>query len=154
MALVRWDPVRELDAATTDVSRIFESLLGDGQTRQRRWMPAMDLLERDDHFVVRADLPGMNEEDVNLEVEDGILTISGERSNEETTESEGYYRTERAYGTFQRSFSLPEGINPDQVSAEFDRGVLELRIPKPAERQPHRIEIGRKPAIEGEATER
>jgi HSP20 family protein len=154
MALVRWDPVRELDAATTDASRLFEALLGNGHTRPRRWMPAMDLVERDDHFLVRADLPGMNEEDVSLEVEDGILTISGERRSEESKEDEGYYRLERAAGRFQRSFSLPEGIDPEQVTAEFDRGVLEIRVPKPAERQPRRIEIGRKPALEGSATER
>jgi HSP20 family protein len=156
MALVRWDPGRELDSLQSDVNRLFDSFFGsrpgDGIRRQR-WVPAMDLVEEDDSLVLRADLPGMSEDDVNIEVKDGVLTVSGERKAEEKKQGEGYYRVERAFGSFSRSLSIPEGIDPEQVSAQFDNGVLEVRIPKPAERKPHRVQIG-KGTVEGEGTEK
>jgi HSP20 family protein len=108
----------------------------------RRWMPAMDLVETDEHFVLRADLPGLAEGDVNIEVEDRVLTISGERKAEHETTKEGYHRVERAFGSFSRSLTLPEGVDPDAVTANFDRGVLEIRIPKPEQRKPRKISIG------------
>ena len=113
----------------------------------------MDLLESGDHFVLRADLPGMGEDDVKIELEDSTLTISGERRIEREAENEGFYRAERATGAFSRSLTLPKGIDPEAVSARFDRGVLEVRIPKPAERKPRRISIGgtEPAAIEGNA---
>ncbi len=102
----------------------------------------MDLVELDDHFVLRADLPGMSEADIKLEVEDGVLVLSGERKDEHETKKEGFHRVERAFGTFSRSLTLPKGIDPEAVTASFDRGVLEVRIPKPEERKPRRISIG------------
>ena len=146
MAIVRWEPFRELASLQSEMNRLFNSAFdvptgGNGGT-DRRWMPAMDLLETDDQFVLRADLPGMSEDDVKIEVEDGTLTISGERKAEHETKQEGYYRVERAYGTFSRSLTLPRGVDPAAVTANFDRGVLEVRIPKPEERKPRRIEIG------------
>jgi HSP20 family protein len=114
---------------------------GNGNT-MRRWMPAMDLVETDEHFVLRADLPGLAEGDVNIEVEDSVLTISGERKAEHETTKEGYHRVERAFGSFSRSLTLPDGVNPDAVTANFDRGVLEIRIPKPEQRKPRKISIG------------
>jgi HSP20 family protein len=155
-ALVRWDPGRELDSLQSDVNRLFDSFFGTrpgNGIRSRRWVPAMDLVEEDEHLVLRADLPGMTEEDINIEVKDGVLTVSGERKAEEKKEGEGYYRVERSFGSFSRSLSVPEGIDPEQVSAEFDNGVLEVRIPKPEERKPHRVQIG-KGTVEGEATEK
>jgi HSP20 family protein len=107
----------------------------------RRWIPAMDLVETGDHFVLRADLPGLGEDDVKIEVEDGVLTISGERRSEHESKSEGYHRVERAFGAFSRSLTLPQGVDPERISAGFDRGVLEVRIPKPEQRKPRRIEI-------------
>jgi HSP20 family protein len=119
----------------------------------RRWMPAMDLLESGDDFVLKADLPGVSEEDVSIELEDSTLTISGERKAEHQAEGEGYYRVERSTGSFSRSLTLPKGVDPEAVSARFDRGVLEVRIPKPAERKPRRISIGgnEPAALEGSA---
>ena len=155
-AMVRWDPARELDSLQSDVSRVFDAFFGtragNGVAR-RRWVPAIDLVEEDEHLVLRADLPGLSEDDVNVEVKDGVLTVSGERRAEEKTEEKGYHRIERSYGSFSRSLSIPEGIDPEQVSAEFDNGVLEVRIPKPEERKPHRVQIG-KGTVEGEATEK
>jgi HSP20 family protein len=158
MTIVRWEPLRELGALQTEMNRLFNTVFdspgGNGGTL-RRWMPAMDLLETADHFVLRADLPGMSEEDVNIELEDSTLTISGERKTEHEESQEGYYRVERASGSFQRSLTLPKGVDPEAVTANFDRGVLEVRIPKPEERKPRKITIGggAQNTIEGKAAE-
>ena len=142
MALVRWDPGRELDSLQTDMNRLFDGFFQNRGNGHRRWIPAMDLVESDEHLVLRADLPGMSEDDVTIEIKDGVLTVSGERKAEHESENEGFYRVERAYGGFSRSLSLPQGINAAAVNASFDRGVLEVRIPKPEERKPTRVEIG------------
>ena len=101
-----------------------------------------------------SDGPGVSEEDVQIELEDSTLTISGERKSEHETKNEGFYRAERATGSFSRSLTLPKGVDPEAVTARFDRGVLEVRIPKPAERKPRRISIGgsEPAAIEGNAS--
>jgi HSP20 family protein len=111
-------------------------------TGPRRWVPAMDLVERDGQLVLRADLPGMDREDINVEVKDGVLTVSGERKYEHEDKREGFYRVERSFGRFSRSLRLPRGVDASAVSAEFDRGVLEVTVPKPAEPAATRIEIG------------
>ena len=152
MALVRWEPVRELHTIQQEMNRLFNTFFdapatsgGSGNgvgTGARRWMPAMDLVETDDHFVLRADLPGMQQTDVTIELEDNVLTVSGERKAEHESKQEGFYRVERASGAFQRSLTLPKGVDAEAVSARFDRGVLEVRIPKPEQRKPRRISIG------------
>ena len=146
MALVRWEPVRELTSLQSEMNRLFNTFFdtptpGNGGAG-RRWIPAMDLVETDEHFVLKADLPGLAEDDVNIEVEDNVLTVSGERKAEHETTKEGYHRVERAFGQFSRSLTLPEGIDAEAVSASFDRGVLEIRIPKPEARKPRKISIG------------
>ena len=105
-------------------------------------------------FVLRADLPGLSEQDVNIELEDNVLTISGERKAEHEERKEGYYRVERSSGSFRRSLTLPEGVDPEAVKATFDRGVLEVRVPKPEQRKPRKVAITRRrrleqPTIEG-----
>jgi HSP20 family protein len=156
MALVHWEPVREISSIQNEVNRLFNTFFDTpanvSGAGARRWIPAMDLTERDDEFVLRADLPGLDEGDVQLELDDNVLTVSGERRAEHEDEKEGYHRVERAYGSFSRSLTLPEGIDPDAVAADFDRGVLTVRIPKPEQRKPRRvaINVGREePAIEG-----
>jgi len=160
MALVRWEPVRGLTSIQNEMNRLFNTFFdtptpgsgGNGGSTLRRWIPAMDLVETDEHFVLKADLPGLTEADVNVEVEDNVLTISGERQAEHEDKREGYVRVERAFGTFRRSLTLPEGINPEAVQASFENGVLEVRIPKPEERKPRKvaIQVGERPAaIEG-----
>ena len=145
-----------------DLHRLFDTLFEDRSSAARqRWMPAMDLVEADDHFVLKADLPGMAEEDVSIEVRDNALTISGERKAEHEKRERGWYRVERSFGSFSRSLSLPDGIDPDAIAASFDRGVLSVTIPKPEQRKPRRIQIaggndngnGNGP-VEGTATER
>ena len=149
MALVRWDPVREIDSLQGEMNRLFSTFFDTPTTRgnggngtMRRWIPAMDLVETGEHFVLKADLPGMTENDVNIEIENNVLTISGERKTEHEEKHEGYYRLERATGAFARSLTLPEGIDAEAVSATFDNGVLEVRIPKPAQAQPRKVQIG------------
>jgi len=143
-----------------EVNRLFNTLVDLSDTGVQRWVPAMDLMEADDHFVLRADLPGLGEDDVSIEVQDNTLTIAGERKSEHEQRERGWYRLERSFGRFSRSLSLPEGVNADAISAEFDKGVLEVRIPKPEERKPRRVEIkahagnGDQPAVEGTASEK
>jgi HSP20 family protein len=161
MALIRWEPVRELNTLQNEMNRLFNSVfdtpLPNGSTGVRRWIPAMDLVETEDDFVLRADLPGLSEGDVNIELEDSVLTVSGERKSEHEERKEGYYRVERASGSFSRSLTLPEGVNADAIKASFEKGVLEIRIPKPEERKPRKVAIsvggGEPKTIEGSETD-
>lgn len=143
MTLVRWEPMT--------VNRLFTSLFdtptGSGATL-RRWVPAMDLGETDDAYVLRADLPGLDPDDVKIELHDRVLTVSGERREEREL---GYHRVERSYGAFRRSLTLPEGVDADAITASFDKGVLTVTVPKPEERKPRRVEIAveaPRPAVE------
>ena len=155
MAIVRWDPTREVDSLQSEVNRLFDTFFGGrpASGALRRWVPPMDLVETDDHLVLRADLPGLDVDDVNIEVKDGVLTVSGERKAEHEERADGFYRVERAFGGFSRSMSLPQDVDAERIDASFDKGVLEVRIPKPEERKPHRVEIGA-PAVEGTAQEK
>jgi HSP20 family protein len=160
MALVRWEPVRELHTMQQEMNRLFNTFFDAPGTAAggtvRRWVPAMDLVELDDHFVLRADLPGLGEGDVKIEVAGDVLTLSGERRFEHEDRKEGFYRLERSAGAFSRSLTLPEGVDAEAIEAAFDKGVLEVRIPKPEQRKPRRIEIAvgaGRPAIEGKAAE-
>jgi HSP20 family protein len=162
MALIRWEPVRELNTIQSEMNRLFNTFFetttpGNGGSTLRRWVPAMDLVETEGEFVLRADLPGLSQDDVKIELQDQVLTISGERKAEHEERKEGYYRVERSSGAFSRSLTLPEGVDPDSVKASFNKGVLEVRIPKPEEKKPRRVEIsvggGSEPtAIEGSET--
>jgi HSP20 family protein len=161
MALIRWEPARELQSIQQEMNRLFGTLFdapaspGNGAAL-RRWIPAMDLVEQDEHYVLRADLPGLSEDDVHVELEDNVLTVSGERKSEHEERKEGFHRVERASGSFSRSLTLPEGIDPDSIKASFDKGVLEVRVPKPEQRKPRRVAIsvgGSAPVIEGQSQE-
>jgi len=160
MALIRWEPVRELNTIQSEMNRLFNSFFESSSpangTSLRRWIPAMDLVETDDDFVLRADLPGLTEDDVNIELEDNVLTLSGERKSEREEKNEGYYRVERASGSFQRSLTLPEGVDPEGIRASFENGVLEVRVPKPEQRKPRKVTIsaggGAPKTIEGAET--
>jgi HSP20 family protein len=147
MALIRWEPVAELGTIQNEMNRLFNTFFdqpnptGRNGASGRRWIPAMDLVEAGDQYVLRADLPGLSDDDVNVQLEDNVLTISGERKAEHEAQQEGYYRLERAAGEFARSLTLPEGVDPDGVQAHFDRGVLEIRIPKPEQKKPRQVQI-------------
>lgn len=154
MALVRWEPIREVSSIQNEVNRLFDSFFDAPRADRgpRRWVPAMDLVESGDHYVLRADLPGLTEDDVKIELDERTLTVSGERKRATESEQDGVHRVERAYGSFSRSLTLPAGVDADAISARFDRGVLEVKVPKPAQHKPRRIAIegGDRPAaIEG-----
>jgi HSP20 family protein len=152
MALIRWEPARELGSLQTEMNRLFSTFFdgtGAPADAMRRWVPPMDLVEGDEHFVLRADLPGVRQEDVSVEFEGDVLTISGERRIEHDAKEGGFVRLERAAGAFRRTLTLPDGVDPEGVTAAFTDGGLEVRIPKPAERRPHRVAIavGDQPAM-------
>lgn len=147
MALIRWEPVRELQTVQNEMNRLFNTFFdsptpgGNGGAALRRWIPAMDVVETEGGYVLRADLPGMSESDVKVELDDNVLTISGERKSEHEQRSQGYYRVERASGSFSRSLTLPEGVDADDIQASFDNGVLEVQIPKPEQSKPRKVQI-------------
>jgi HSP20 family protein len=147
MALIRWEPVTELNTIQNEMNRLFNTFFDQpaptarGGAPSRRWIPAMDLIETADHYVLRADLPGLSDDDVNVQLEDNVLTISGERKTQPEPHEEGYYRIERAFGSFARSLTLPDGVDPAAVQGHFDRGVLEIRIPKPEQKKPRQVQI-------------
>lgn len=145
MALMQWEPLSELGTIQTEMNRLFNTFFegpppGNGGGG-RRWLPAMDLVETEDDFVLRADLPGMSEDDVTIELQGNVLTLSGERKSEHDGDGTGYYRLERGWGQFTRSLTVPEGIDSKGITARFDRGILEVHIPKPEQQRPRRIAI-------------
>lgn len=157
MTLIRWEPVRELGTIQTEMNRLFNSFFdtpthSNGATL-RRWIPAMDLIETEGAFVLTADLPGLSESDVSIEVKDNVLTVSGERKSEHENRKAGYYRVERSYGSFRRTLTLPEGVDPEAVKATFDKGVLEVTVPKPEQQAPRKVQITVGGTSAGEAIE-
>lgn len=162
MAIIRWEPTRELATFQHEMNRLFNSFFDtpthQGAGQMRRWLPATDLIETEDAYVLRVDLPGLSEADVSIEVEDGVLTIAGERRATHEDRQAGAFRLERAFGSFSRSLTLPDGVDAEAIRAGFDKGVLEVRVPKPEQRRPRRVAISvagsgeTPPAIDGAET--
>jgi HSP20 family protein len=143
-------PFRGFYDMQSEMNRMFDEVFG-GLTRRSgrpqgdeptRWAPVLDVLQEDGDIVVRAELPGVKQEDVDITLHDGVLTISGERRSEEQREGSGYYVRERRHGSFRRSMTLPQGVDESKISARFDRGVLEVRVAGAAAvQEPRRIQI-------------
>ncbi len=141
--LVRWEPFRELASLQTEMGRWMNGLLeGNGRTGQS-WVPALDVWETPTDVVYAFDLPGIPEEAITIEVKDETLSVSAQREKTEETSEDGFYRFERRYGTFARAVGLPQGVDQDQVSARYENGVLEIRVPKPEEQKPRKIELSK-----------
>jgi HSP20 family protein len=139
----RWEPFRGLGSLQDQVNRIFEdSLARSGETALANWSPAVDIYETENELVVKADLPDLNEKDIDIQVENSTLTIHGERKFEQQVNKDNYLRVERAYGTFTRSFSLPNTVQTDGIRAEYQNGVLTVHMPKREESKPKQIKIG------------
>ncbi|MGH3664751.1 MAG: Hsp20/alpha crystallin family protein [Egibacteraceae bacterium] len=138
MAVLRWDPWGDLAALQRDVNELF----GRTSTRSGGLVPLIDAYRTGEALVVRVELPGLRPEDVDVSVNDGMLTIGGERKLDADVAEDAWIRRERAVGRFERSFTLPEGTDPGGIQASFDAGLLELRIPHPPERRPHKVPIG------------
>ncbi len=141
MTIVRWEPLRELTSLQADMNRLFNTAFTGPVGASVRWAPAMDLIEKADAYVLRADLPGIKQEDLALQVEDNVLTLSGARKHDAEQDVAAYHHAERPHGAFSRAITLPKGVDATGVTATFTDGVLEVRIPKPERAQPRRIEI-------------
>jgi HSP20 family protein len=140
--LIRWEPLRELASFQTEMSRLMNGLLeGNGRTTQS-WVPALDVWETEDELVYAFDLPGVDEDKVDVELNDGALTVSAERERTDEVSSDGFYRFERRFGTFSRTIGLPQGITEDAINADYKDGVLEIRVRKPEQPKPRRIQVG------------
>ena len=141
MAIVRWDPAGELAGMEVDrLNRMFSDFYG--ETFSRGWVPAVDIYETADHEVVlKAELPEMKREEINLTFENGVLTLKGERRFEQETKRENFQRMERRYGAFSRSFTLPNTVDAGRISASYKDGVLTIRLPQREEAKPKQIAV-------------
>lgn len=153
MAVVRWDPWGELAALQRDVGELFNRTTPETRRPGGNPVPPIDAFRTEDGLVVRVELPGMKHDDVDVSVDDGALTISGERQVDGSVAEDAWLRRERPIGAFQRSFSLPEGTDPEKIEASFDNGLLELHIPHPPERRPHRVQIESANGAKGETVD-
>jgi HSP20 family protein len=153
--LVRWEPFRELASLQSEMSRLMNGLFeGPGRATQS-WVPALDVWESENELVYAFDLPGISEEKISLEVSDDTLTVSAERERVLEESDERYRRFERRFGSFSRAVGLPQGIDESKIEAAYKDGVLEVRVPKPEEQKPRRIQLGSaaKADIEGTASQ-
>jgi len=140
-AVVRFDPFRDITTLRDEMNRLFSRAVGEGVGSGSAWTPAVDIFDTEDAIVLRAELPGLKTDDIDIEVDENVLTLKGERRFEEQVEEGRYYRLERAYGSFQRSVTLPQGVKADEISATFDNGVLSVRVPKADEVKPRKIAV-------------
>lgn len=159
MAVTRRSPVGQLATLQSDMARLMNSVLssplpngGNGGTTS--WLPPVDITETEDSLVLAFDLPGLKEDDIQIELDDNVLTVSGQRERQHEQKQDDFYRFERRFGSFSRSVALPAGVNDENINASYDNGVLEIRVPKPEQYKPKRIQIGggSSPAIEGKGT--
>ena len=153
--LVRFrEPFREIAALQSEMSRFLNGLEGNGRTNQA-WTPAVDVWETESEMVYAFDLPGIPEEKISVEFEDGALTVSAERERTHELSDDRFYRFERRFGTFSRTIALPQGVTEDKISANYNNGVLEIHVAKPEQPKPRRIQVGgnqaQQPTIEGTA---
>jgi HSP20 family protein len=142
MAIVRWEPARELASMEIDrLNRMFSDFYGEAFSRSA-WVPPVDIFETDEHEVVlKAELPEMQREDINVTFENGVLTLKGERKFEQETKKENYHRVERRHGSFSRSFTLPNTVDASRISAAYKDGVLTIRLPQREEAKPKQINV-------------
>lgn len=146
MDLIRWNPMKEMVSLRERMSRLFDEPLFrfDGPTEETgmgAWLPAVDMFEKDDHLVIKAELPGTDKKDISLDFKDGVLTLSGVRKHENEVKEENVYRRELSYGRFVRSFSLPADSDAEKIKAEFQNGLLTIEIPRPEQHKPKQIKV-------------
>ena len=145
MSIVRYDPFRDLRSLQEEVNRLFSTNLtrsfGDESIGRGAWSPSVDIYENKEQIVLEAELPGMKQEDFDLSVENNVITLRGERRFEKTDDSDNYHRVERSYGSFTRSFTLPQSVSAEGAKAEYNNGVLRVTLPKREEAKSRRIEV-------------
>jgi len=141
-----WDPFEDVSTFPQQMDRLFSQYFGRAGCGEEAlapgaWTPAVDIYETDEKMVIKAELPGLRKEDVDIEVRDNTLTLKGERKFEQETQEKNYHRVERSYGSFQRSFLLPSTIKQEAIEAAFKDGILEISLPKAEEAKPKKLEI-------------
>jgi HSP20 family protein len=145
MAIIRWDPFREMVTIRDKMNRLFEDVFtGRGEEKEMvasSWAPSVDIYETENELILSAEVPGIEEKDIEIKVEDSTLTIRGERKFEKETKEENYHRIERSYGSFSRSFTLPNYVDQDKIQAEHENGVLKITMPKKMELKPRTVKI-------------
>ena len=146
MHLVKWNPARRALRLRHPINSFFDDFLFTNALARRgtdewNWNPVVDIFEEDDAIIVSAEIPGMDKDNISVDVKDRVLTLKGERSMDNAVKEEQYYRRERRYGQFQRTFSLPSDVNPDDIKAEYTDGVLKVTVPKPEKVKPKQITI-------------
>jgi HSP20 family protein len=146
MTLVKWDPLCDAEKLQNRINRMFEDSFGhtrnpDDEISQCAWRPLVDIYETDNGIVLMAELPGVGKENISVEVKDNILTLKGERAANQNIPKKKFYRQERCFGTFQRSFTFQQNIQPSLIKATLKDGILEIEIPRPAEKQPKQITV-------------
>ena len=146
MQLVKFNPVRDIFSLRNRMNHIFDELFypvnrDQAELSMGRWNPVVDVYDNDDSVVIKAELPGIEKEDIEIDVKDRVLTLKGERSSENEVKDDNYYRRERCFGKFERSFTLPADVDPDKIKADYKDGVLKIDIPKPEEKKPRQITI-------------
>ena len=146
MNLVKWNPWREVPTLQNRINRMFDDpyfrigRLADDDSLGM-WNPAVDLYEKDDHFVIKAELPGIDKNNIKVDLQDRVLTLSGERTDDHEVNEENYHRKERSYGKFHRAFRLPADVDSDKIKAEFKDGVLQVEVPKPEGKKSKEVTI-------------
>ena len=142
MSLVRYEPVNLFDQFNREINRFFYNTRAQSAANEEHnWAPAVDIREEDKRYLLIADIPGVKRDDVEITLEDGVLTVKGERTSETGETREGFHRKERVHGTFMRQFTLPDTVNADNISAAVNDGVLEIEIPKQDKPEPKKISV-------------
>ena len=146
MNLVKWDPFRELEEVSNRLNRIFGQSLARSESGQNMlavadWAPSVDISETDSEYLIKGEIPGVRKEDVKVTIQDGMLTIQGERKQEKEEKGKKFHRVERYYGSFTRSFTLPESVDEAKIKANFKDGMLNLQVPKTEKSKPKAIEV-------------
>ena len=146
MTLVRWSPWREMVTLQDRFNRFFDDSYtsagyGDSEVEMTSWHPMVDIYDKEEKIVIKAELPGLDKKDISIDFKDRVLTLKGERAYDNETKDEKYYRRERAYGKFQRSFTLPDGLDPEKIKADYKDGLLSVEIPKSEKEKPKQITI-------------
>jgi len=143
MSITRWDPFRHLTTWQDQMNRIFDTALRFRPEEEAltTWAPSVDIYETENELVIKADLPEVSEKDIDVRIENNMLTIRGERKFEQKVKEENYLRIERSFGSFSRSFSLPATVNAEAIKAEYKNGVLTVAVPKKAEAKPKQVKV-------------
>lgn len=144
MNIIKYDPFRDLRSLQDEMNRLFSSSvprLSNQEEMSTGWSPSVDIYESENQIVLEAELPGMKRDDFELSIENSVITLRGERHFEKKDEGDNYHRVERAYGSFTRSFNLPRTVSTDDIKAEFNNGVLTVKLPKKEEAKARKIEI-------------